>query len=318
MPSPSGPRLSATLVFPNLPPALSIVDTPTTTRFPAMTSAPEPFSAAHAHSLTPLAQLRPQPSTLALTLALRARPWNSAEGSPPFCGRRRASVAFVALVSFPPSLATRDTSRLAPAILICPVRAHRHFPYAAEARRRRPEPSLHPRRCPDAPEFPLEVSNLLVPLFLLLSPWFSRDCLSEPRFAPSGALAPVLCPRLSPPCRPKCARVLPQPPRALLWPCPRLRRDLAAGTSGTVALKTGCPNLAGRWIPDIHPISGGLGLIRSNLISVARCRSGRLDLPLTRAPAVGPGPSVLPQVTDAPIPVISVRRVPVLALVCEI
>ena len=108
-----GPHLSATPLFPNLPPALSVMDAPTTACFPATTSAPEPFSAAHAHSLTPLAQLRPQPSTLAPSLALRARPWNSAEGSPPFCGHHRASVASVC---FAPLLATWDTSWLAPSL----------------------------------------------------------------------------------------------------------------------------------------------------------------------------------------------------------
>jgi hypothetical protein len=89
----------------------------------------------------------------------------------------------------------------------------------------------------------------------------------------------ALCPRLSPPCHPECARVLLQSPRALPWSCPRLRRDLAAGTSGTAALRTGRPDRAGRWIPDVHPRSGGLGLIRTDLILVARCRSSRSDLP---------------------------------------
>jgi hypothetical protein len=48
--------------------------------------------------------------------------------------------------------------------------------------------SLHPRRCPGAPEFPLEVSNLPVPLFLHLLPWFSRDCSPEQVRAAVGPL----------------------------------------------------------------------------------------------------------------------------------
>jgi hypothetical protein len=41
-------------LFPNLPPALSIVDAPTTARFPATSHVPKPFSGARAHSLAPL------------------------------------------------------------------------------------------------------------------------------------------------------------------------------------------------------------------------------------------------------------------------
>jgi hypothetical protein len=80
------------------------------------------------------------------------------------------------------------------------------------------------------------------------------------------------------------------------------------GTSGAAALKTDRPELAGRWILDVHLRSGGLGLIRTDLISVAHGRYGRLDLPLTCAPTVGTGPSVLPQVTDAPSPHVGAHR----------
>jgi hypothetical protein len=38
-----GPRLSATTPFPNLPPALSVMDAPTTARFPAMPHTPGAF-----------------------------------------------------------------------------------------------------------------------------------------------------------------------------------------------------------------------------------------------------------------------------------
>ena len=72
-----GPRLSATAPFPNAPLALSVVDAPMTARFPATSPVPEPFSRVRTHSLTPLAQLRPQPNSLALSLALHTRPWSS-------------------------------------------------------------------------------------------------------------------------------------------------------------------------------------------------------------------------------------------------
>jgi hypothetical protein len=122
--------------------------------------------------------------------------------------------------------------------------------------------------------------------------------------------SPVLCPRLSPPCHPECARVLPRSPRAFPWSCPRLRRDLAAGTSSAAALKNGRLDLTGRWIPDVHSRSGGLGLIRTDLISAARCRSGRSDLPLTSAPTARPSLSVLSQVAGAPTPPVSACRAP--------
>jgi hypothetical protein len=75
------------LLFPNLSPAPSVVDAPTTTRFPATTLAPEPFSTAHAHSLTPLAQLRPsRPPSRSLALRAprkfrRRSPWSRAHSA---------------------------------------------------------------------------------------------------------------------------------------------------------------------------------------------------------------------------------------------
>jgi hypothetical protein len=103
------PRLSATSPFPNLSPVLSIVDAPTTTCFLATSHAPELFSGAHAHSLAPLTQLRPQPNTLTLSLALRARLWSSTMIHRSFRGSCRASATSVASVSSASSPATRDT-----------------------------------------------------------------------------------------------------------------------------------------------------------------------------------------------------------------
>jgi hypothetical protein len=70
------PHLSATTPFPNLPPALSVVDAPTTRISWPLPHALEPFSRAHTHSLAPLSQLRPQPNTLPLSRTTRA-PWSS-------------------------------------------------------------------------------------------------------------------------------------------------------------------------------------------------------------------------------------------------
>jgi hypothetical protein len=82
--------------------------------------------------------------------------------------------------------------------------------------------------------------------------------------------------------------VLPQPPRALPWLCPRLWQDLIAEMSGDAALKTSRPDLADHWIPDVHPRSGGLGLIRTDLISAAHRRSSCLDLPSPTPLPLGP------------------------------
>jgi hypothetical protein len=67
--------LSATTAFPNLPPMLSALDAPTTRVSRPLPHAPEPFSGARIHSLAPLAQLRPHPNTLTLSLShcVRAR-----------------------------------------------------------------------------------------------------------------------------------------------------------------------------------------------------------------------------------------------------
>jgi hypothetical protein len=55
------------------PPACALHrGTPMTAHFLATTPAPEPFSVVHAHSLTPLAQLRPQLKSLALSCSVHA------------------------------------------------------------------------------------------------------------------------------------------------------------------------------------------------------------------------------------------------------
>jgi hypothetical protein len=65
-----GPRLSATLLIPNLPPAHSAMDAPTLRISRPPPHAHDLLLAPAPHSLTPLAQLRPQSKTLAPSLAL--------------------------------------------------------------------------------------------------------------------------------------------------------------------------------------------------------------------------------------------------------
>jgi hypothetical protein len=88
---------------------------------------------------------------------------------------------------------------------------------------------------------------------------------------------------------------------------PRLRepspRDRAAPPRSCPA--TGC------WILGVHPRFGGLDLIRADMISALRSRSGRSPLsPPTRAPAAGSGLSAPPWFADARSPPTSAHRAP--------
>jgi hypothetical protein len=74
--------------------------------------------------------------------------------------------------------------------VVCPVHAHQSTSCAAGARRRRPEAPPHPHRPPSAPEFALEVSNLLLPLI--------RPLLS---FCPHNSLPELIRAAASPPHR---------------------------------------------------------------------------------------------------------------------
>jgi hypothetical protein len=70
-PTPADRWVSSVRPFPSEPPALLAVDMPMSTRFLTMTHAPEPFldpTLIHSPFLT---QLRPQPSTLSLSLCAR-------------------------------------------------------------------------------------------------------------------------------------------------------------------------------------------------------------------------------------------------------
>jgi hypothetical protein len=108
------------LPFTNLPPALSAVDMPTTRISRPLPHAPDPFSRARTHSLTTLAQLCPQQTPSLLSLAPHTHLWSSVVVRRPFRARLRASVTFVASVSFASSPATRDTLWFAPSLSVSP------------------------------------------------------------------------------------------------------------------------------------------------------------------------------------------------------
>jgi hypothetical protein len=94
----------------------------------------------------------------------------------------------MASVSTAASPATREPFSLPFPSLVCLVCAHRSTSYAAGARCCRLEAPPHPRRPPSAPEFALEVSNLLVP--------FIRPLLS---FCPCNSSLEFICAAVSPP-----------------------------------------------------------------------------------------------------------------------
>jgi hypothetical protein len=126
--------------------------------FPATPHALAPLEPAP-RSPTPPAHLRPQPSTLALSLALRTHPGSSAaahRNPPSFYDRRWALVAPVASVSFALPSATRDTPRfaLSPSSLLGP-RSPECFPVQSESAA--VDPRLH--RVPTVTQAPLSLHS---------------------------------------------------------------------------------------------------------------------------------------------------------------
>jgi hypothetical protein len=126
-----GPRLSATT-----PSLTSRPRSPSWTRPRPRVSRPRPTHPSLFWSPCPLtrslAQLCPQPNSLALSRST-CTPVELRRDPPPFCGRRRASTVFVALVSSASSLAMRDTLWFAPASLFRLVHTHLRSPCAAKA-----------------------------------------------------------------------------------------------------------------------------------------------------------------------------------------
>jgi hypothetical protein len=200
--------------------------------------------------------LRPQPNTLAPSLALRAlREFCRARcglapiiRSPSSPRRARCLGEFCLVVSSSGHPSVRPQPFWFARSTITGV-----LPVQSELRHHRPETSLRPRRCLSAPLFPLEMSNLPAPPISLFTALVfarlldgvgpRRRWATPPCSAPSGAPAPVLCPRSSSPCRLERARVFSQAPRTPSWLSPRLWRDLAARSSDATAPKTGCRSL---------------------------------------------------------------------------
>jgi hypothetical protein len=154
------------------PPAES--PAPTTARFLATPPCSEPFlDPAHTHSPFP-AQLRTQPSTLALSLALRARPGSSAAAhrGPPLVLQSPLSLCRACCLG---EFCLFVSSSRHPSVCLQPLWFARStltgiLLVQPKPRHRRPEASLRPHRCSSAPESPLEVSNPPMHLFPQLLP----------------------------------------------------------------------------------------------------------------------------------------------------
>jgi hypothetical protein len=185
--------------------------------------------------------------------------------------------------------------------LLCPVRAHRSISCAARFCHHRPVESLRLRRCFTVPALLLEVSNLSVPLIWSSPLYSSRDCSPEQSSAAVSPLRRGLRPLV--PLRQRegygrvrqIARIAPRPvpkPREPRRGCPaRLRRTLAAGPSGATAFKSSPQPL------DLGRPSE-IGRFRFHMCGSDRSPSIWIrplyPLPLTRAPAPGPGRSARP------------------------
>jgi hypothetical protein len=119
---------------------------------------------------------------------------------------------------------------------------------------------------------------------------------------------------VGPSCRVLCPRVLPrwhcahgrarqialielEPFPKPLGPCCgrslRLRQGPAARSSGAIAPRTHHPDRAGRRISDVHPRSGGLGLIKTDPIATVRCESN-CSAPLPSPVPLSLGPACQP------------------------
>jgi hypothetical protein len=232
---------------------------------------------AHLPSLTCALSRTPSPSLSLCARGQRAPPL-------PTVDRHRARIPYVASVSSASLSATRDTLWFA------------HFPSGwcgppltgafvvqPEPRCRRSQAPSHPRRPPSPPEFALEVSNLLTPLVRLLMPFCPRDCSPELVGAaislPRRVQRPLVLPRQRE-AHGQVRHTALNAPELFLKPLephrgqsPRLRRSLVVGSSNATAFRfhqCGSDRNPPIWIWPLSP------------------------LPLTCAPALGPGRSACP------------------------
>jgi hypothetical protein len=199
----------------------------------------------------------------------------------------------------------RPPSRSCPvqchASLLCPVRGHRSISCAAGVHHHCPVEPLRLRRCFVTPALLLEVSNLPVPLIWSSPLYCLHDCLPENSSAAVSPLRRGLHPLV--PLRQReghdrvrqIARITPRPVPKPREPrrgrSARLRRTLAARPSGATAFRSSPQPL------DLgRPVEIGrfrflqCGSDRSPLIWIQPLS----PLPLTRAPASGPGRSACP------------------------
>jgi hypothetical protein len=253
VPAPSlGPAEPTCQSSPTSRPRSPTVDAPTSAHSPATSSRPTPLLSPVPCSPTSPRSFAPSADPLALSLALRARPENSATAHhwslsvlrspshpcPVLClGEFRLTVSYKGHPSVCPPLLWFAWSALTGVVLAQP-----------KPRLRRPEVPPHLRHPPRALEFALEVSNLPAPLIRPLLPFYPRDCSPE-----------LIGAAVSPPRRVQRPLVLlrqrdahgrvrqtalhapelflkPLEPRRGQSPC--LQRALAAGTSGATAFRS--------------------------------------------------------------------------------
>jgi hypothetical protein len=170
-----------------------------------------------------------------------------------------------------------------------------------------PETSLPPCRPPGAPEFALVVSNCPMPLISSLlslclrnsSSELIRTAVSPPRCVPHS---PVALRRRGTHGRVRHVALNTLTLSLSPW-SPIVDVPLVFGETspwGRATPPRPCPAIS-CWIPSVCPRSGGLDLIRVDLISALRSRSGRSPLspspvPLSLGPACQPRPgSLTPQ-----------------------
>jgi hypothetical protein len=296
------PHLSAA---PNLPPTIS----PPWTRPRPRVLWPRPSPRAPFKPRTllahPLSHLRPLPNSLALSLALPTQ-----TGSSAIARRRPLPVAWLpshpCLVQCHGELCLTVSCSGHPSMCPLPPCCVRsaltgEFSCAARVRHRLPVEPLCLRRCFVTPALLLEVSNLPVPLIWSSPLYSSRDCSSEQSSAAVSPLRRGLRPLA--PLRQReghgrvrqIARIAPRPvpkPREPRCGRPaRFRQTLATRPSGATAFRS-----------DPQPLDLGrpseIGWFRFHLCGSDRSPSIWIrplsPLPLTRAPALGPGRSARP------------------------
>jgi hypothetical protein len=143
------------------------------------------------------------------------------------------------------------------------------------------------------------------------SPEQVRAAARPPRRRPPLSSAPALvsCPRPCLSCHPEPSYALPSTPVALSVPVPSSPANLRRGSERRHRWRSWNPSRACRWISGVHPRSGGLGLIRLDLISTVCFGSGRSGARPRSCSVAGSSLLVpLTQVAILPVPPMSCAR----------